>query len=129
MKADKLISELLMAFSRYAYAASDLGVIEMPVSELEKDGAWKDWPQKVGVYYFRNGNEFLYVGRALLGTRLGARIWSQRREGDEDWKKALADTETRVGLVGFPDDLWFLAPSLEMYLVDILEPRFNKKRG
>ena len=121
---------MLQEFEKQVRAFDALGPEEHKITEVKVAEDWA-WSEGIGVYYFRNASGVLYVGRALPGTRFGNRIWSHLQPGDEEWDAALVeDGSAFLGLIPMPEDQWYLAAALELYLIDSLGiPPFNKKRG
>ena len=134
MKVAKVIQELFHDYARYAQSAPMSEPIMFNVLDLQKeDGLWESWKDKPGIYYFvretEGGVDFKYVGRALPGTLLGARVYANLKPTGKEWDKIINDPKVSVGIVPFDDELWHLLPSLEIDLIDILKPTFNKRMG
>lgn len=92
------------------------------VGDSEAKGAWEGTPpsESAGCYIlFSAAGELLYVGKASHGKTVGDRLVRFRYKGS-DWPQKPA--YVRIVEVTEP----FEAPSLEEFLISILQPRFNK---
>jgi hypothetical protein len=88
------------------------------------------WNNKAGIYYFVQGNEVKYVGRATPNVGLGARVYQQVNAfgGSDGWDDIINDGTVRCGLIVFHDnDDWHWLTALEVLLIDKLRPQFNKR--
>lgn len=119
---------LLPGFADSAACIGDCRAEEHPVSQVRSAEVWA-WSEGVGVYYFRTDEEVLYVGRALPGTKFGARIWNHLRPGNDAWDSAIGGDDVFLGLLGVPPERWYLAAALELYLIEALGPTWNTRRG
>ncbi len=129
MNISRLMTELLGAFAAKVQLLDARNVSEIPVKQARDDENW-DWAGSVGVYYFRNDSRgVLYVGRALPGTKFGSRIWSHLRAEDAEWKEDIQHASAVLGFIPVKDEHWYMASALELYLIDILEPPHNARRG
>ncbi len=129
MNFPRLLTELVDAFASKVQMLDARHVPETPVKEVRADENW-DWSDSVGVYYFRNDPRGgLYVGRALPGTKFGSRIWSHLRAEDAEWQEDITHPSAVLGLIPVKDELWYMASALELYLIDLLQPPHNARRG
>jgi hypothetical protein len=99
--------------------------LSFPVADLNAHRNWP-WGFAYGVYCFVQGNETVYVGRAV-GKTLGQRIDAHLHRAEATWLEVLNDPLTRVEVFGFDKEHRFLAAALEVYLIEKLEsrPRLN----
>ncbi|MBN2352619.1 MAG: hypothetical protein JXD23_08645 [Spirochaetales bacterium] len=111
---------------------------EIEELDIEKDVNVKQysdtWAGKVGVYIFINENGVLYIGRALKSSFFGKRIADNTQKIPNvdlnEWQKEIEDPSTKIILYKFKNEkLDFWAASLEIFLIDHLEPKYNKRRG
>ena len=125
----QLVKPVLDGFREALRHASVPTPVEISLGDLRKrDADWSAWEQKSGVYYFVQDGPLVYVGRALSGTGLGSRIHNQITSfGDPAWDAVIKDDHVLVGLICLPEKDWFLASSLEVFLIQRLRPRFNKR--
>ena len=128
MDNNQSLAEKLIGFSDAARCVSECEVMEVPVFEVRSSDSWT-WAGGVGVYYFKNTAEMLYIGRALPGTKFGKRVWSHLQHGDDEWDASIDQNGAILGVIQIPEDMWYLAASLELYLMAVYNPRFNKRRG
>jgi hypothetical protein len=98
------------------------------VGQLLDDTNW-EWGFHHGVYCFVSYGEVVYVGRAL-GSTLGQRIWNQMQSQEEPgWKAIVTDRQTSVRVFALEDTRnAFMASALEAFLIDRLNPTFNRRR-
>ena len=69
-----------------------------------------------------------YVGRALPGTGLWARVHNQCTSwGDSRWDQVIKDDETVVGVVVVPSGEWYWTAALEPFLIQQCTPEFNRR--
>lgn len=106
--------------------------------------AMEDWPKKYeeiwgapvigGVYlHFNEDDELLYVGMAVcIGRRLNAYYKYMDYPRDQSCRIADEALEakgaSRVRVVKLNDELKFLIPALEWFLIEVLDPPLNKQR-
>lgn len=96
------------------------------IGELRKDTKWGEWSKRKGVYYFQDDETVVYVGCALKS--LGSRLWVQIKSfGDPDWDKVIKNNDVIICVICFNDDVWYLSSALEIFLIDICKPKFNKR--
>ena len=101
---------------------------EFNLGELRKQKDWSVWENHPGVYYFLENDNVVYIGRALAGTGLGARVHVQINAfGDHKWDRVIRNDEIIVGVICLDKDKWYIASALEVYLIDKLKPEFNKR--
>lgn len=102
---------------------------EFTLEELRKEKSkWNEWENESGIYYFVEEDSIVYVGRALPGTRLGARVKNQIESfGDPKWDRIINNNQVIVGVVSINEEMWFMTSSLELYLIDKLKPRINSR--
>ena len=101
-----------------------------PVDVLRdrKSEAYAGWATSPGIYFFERAPEILYIGRALRGTGLRARVHNQCTSfGDPAWDRVVKDGSTIVGVIPLESAEWFWAASLEAFLIGVLSPPFNKR--
>ncbi len=115
--------------------ALDLDFINpIPIHDVRTSSSddFASWRSQSGVYYFVLRGKLRYVGRALRGTGLLARMKSQSRAygGRDGWDHVIKNRATKVGaIVVSDDDLWYMAAALEAFLIARLKPKpqFNKR--
>lgn len=98
----------------------------MPVKALidKQSALYNDWATFSGVYVFDIDREIVYVGRALPGTGLRARVHNQcNSRGDLSWDAVLDHTNVFDSVIPLPASDWFWAASLEAYLIAQCKPR------
>jgi hypothetical protein len=92
-----------------------------------------------GCYAIFEGEELVYVGLAIgkgteryenhgLGFRL-QRFWNLNRDINKSMKYVPTkewELVTAIHTIGFNEDDFYLAPSLELYLIDKLSPKKNR---
>jgi hypothetical protein len=127
-KAESL-QTALHAFQKEHLEGVNLGRYEHSLEQLHAgEGHWDAWEKSAGVYYFVKNNEIVYVGRALQNTGLGTRVYTQiNSTGDPKWDRVIKNKQVTVGVICLPKDKWYMAASLEIYLIDKLKPEFNRK--
>jgi hypothetical protein len=105
--------------------------IRKTVEELRSEKKWDDlWSASPGIYYFVRDDIVVYIGRALPGTNLGARINSHLKSAtNEKWVQTLGEKGAAVGLLPFPKADHHWAAALELALLEDGLPEFNLKRG
>jgi hypothetical protein len=128
MDESQSLSAMLKGFADSARCISGFSAAEYPIPKIRSEDSWP-WAGGVGVYYFKNSSGMLYIGRALPGTKLGARVSSHLQPGNDTWDTSISQDDAILGIIRVPDDQWYFAASLELYLMDGLNPPFNKKRG
>lgn len=126
-------SDLESAVSEFASRVRNLVVpapMYFPVVELRdrKSAHYFDWQHSAGVYWFVTGDEVVYVGRALPGTGLRARVSNQCTSfGDPKWDLVIKDDTSTVGVVPLPAQDWYWAAALEAFLIARCAPRINRR--
>ena len=101
-------------------------VNEISIRELRSKKEWADWSRKIGVYLFIEDGKVVYVGRAL--NSLGSRVHNQITSlGDSEWDEIITNDDNTVVVICIEGNMRYLASALEIYLIDSIKPRFNKK--
>ena len=101
-------------------------VNEISIRELRSKKEWADWSRKIGVYLFIEDGKVVYVGRAL--NSLGSRVHNQITSlGDSKWNAIITNDDNTVVVICIEGNMRYLASALEIYLIDSIKPRFNKK--
>lgn len=86
------------------------------------------WEASFGIHAFVNDDGVAYVGRAARDT-LGQRVRDHVKDrGDLDWNAIVDDPRTMVVLFEFREHDWFWVPSLEVFLIQELKPKANRRR-
>jgi excinuclease UvrABC nuclease subunit len=115
-----------------------LGVLNLPMDVLiinspydivldyQKKKVWGS-ANDAGVYiFFSSGEEILYIGHSMnIGQRLGKYFYI----GENGSGKPMVPNAINVKWVitiGVNSKYWFLAPSLEYFLIDKFQPQRNK---
>jgi len=120
------INTLIDQFISSLKTINTLDSFAFTISELRKDTKWGDWSGNKGVYYFKEDEAIVYVGCALKS--LGSRVWDQINAfGDPSWDQIIKNDDVVIGVICFPDNIWYLSSALEIFLIDNLKPKFNKK--
>lgn len=133
----KIADDAVAAFLGRIRDSLHIEISEVSVTPSGHQPHWStygEWASKLGVYLFLDERDFLYVGRALRGTRLGKRVWSycklDRYKEDSNWGKIIRDPGVKIRLYAFDSenfDYWVAA--LELFLMNALKPIHNGKRG
>jgi hypothetical protein len=105
------------------------------LQDLDDGEAWKPWGRQSGIYVFATASgDGVYVGRALArssSSDLGARvlIHSQSWPTDPDRGRCsfIAERANLLWAVTFPAEAWVWLASLEVFLIDRLDPPFNRR--
>jgi len=92
--------------------------------EALRSVSWRTYP---GIYAFESDGRIVYVGRAAKDA-LGTRIWDQVRPRPGEWHEIVTRPDTRIALYAFRMEDWFWVASLELYLLQIEKPEYNKRR-
>ena len=123
------IDNALAKFDQVLRNASCPTPIEDSLGNLRKtDADWSKWKHHAGVYYFIQHGSVVYVGRALASTGLGTRVYAQINSfGNADWAAVIKDDDVRVGVICFNGEEKCLASALEVFMICVLKPRFNKR--
>ena len=102
---------------------------EFTLEELRKEKRkWNEWEKESGIYYFSEKGSIVYVGRALPSTGLGSRVYDQiNASGDPKWDRIINNHQVIVGIVCISEEMWYMTSSLELYLIDKLNPEFNTR--
>lgn len=128
MVMNKLLADELRKFVNTLKSFNVDSYYEHSIGDLRKDDeSWINWKDKPGVYVFIQDGCFKYVGRALTNG-LGSRAYEQINGfGDPDWDIVIKDDNTIIGFICLKIDDWFVATALEAYLINLLNPPFNKR--
>ena len=104
-------------FERYSFKVGD----------LLANPQWP-WGYEHGFYCFVASGEVVYVGRAL-GSTLGERISDQLLStSDPGWARVVTDPDNCVEIFAVDAGHAYVASALEAYLIDRIQPRFNKRK-
>ena len=93
-----------------------------------RSSAFQDWAWKSGVYFFEQAGDVKYIGRALPGTGLRARVHNQCTSfGDPRWDPVIEDPAAVVGIVVVPAAEWYWTAALEPFLIARCAPPHNRR--
>jgi len=125
------MERLAAAFQEFDATLRSFGVpapVAYRVGDLRADTNWP-WGYATGLYCFVSGGEVVYVGRAI-GATLGSRLWSHLTSLDDaDWAAVATDDDTQVLTYTFSPTDTHLVAALELFLIRVLQPRFNRHYG
>ena len=127
--------DLDVALKEFVARVSELtiqGPTRFPIGSLrdKKSTTYVEWANASGVYFFEQGDTVQYIGRALRGTGLRARVHNQCTSfGDEKWDRIIKNesVSTTVGVVYLPENEWYWAAALEAFLIAKCRPPYNKR--
>ena len=95
---------------------------------MNKEKKWNEWENESGIYYFVEEGSIVYIGRALPGTGLKSRVKDQIESfEDPKWDRIIKNHQVIVGIVCISEEMWYMTSSLELYLIDKLNPEFNTR--
>lgn len=122
----------LKEFTKRVSELSIAGPTRIPIETLrdKKSTTYGEWAHASGVYFFEQGDTVQYIGRALPGTGLRARVHNQCTSyGDEEWDRIIKNDTlpTTVGVVYLPEEEWYWAAALEAFLIAKCHPPYNKR--
>ena len=128
-------SELDALLGEFAQRVKDLAVVgplRMPIEALRdrSSATYSDWSSASGVYFFEQEGRVQYIGRALPGTGLKARVHNQCNAfGDEKWDTVIKNdgVPTTVGVISLSSVDWYWAAALEAYLISRCQPPHNRR--
>lgn len=106
------------------------GPIRIPIAELRDklSPRYAKWGSSPGVYFFEQSDCVSYIGRALPGSGLRARVHNQcNAYGDPLWDAVIQSDATTVGIIVVPREEWYWAAALEPFLIDRLTPPRNRR--
>lgn len=101
-----------------------------PIEQLriKASSAYTDWASSSGIYFFEQAGEVQYIGRALPGSGLRARVHNQCTAYDDPkWDAVIKDSATTVGVVALSSDDWYWAAALEAFLIARCSPAHNRR--
>lgn len=103
------------AFRLHPVSERELAALSVRSGWKGARGSLEDWATRAGAYVLLRDGVVEYVGRALKGQGLAARLREHARA--KPFSGAAEGTERRsAAVVALPDDFAWLAPSLELWL-------------
>jgi predicted NAD/FAD-dependent oxidoreductase len=93
--------------------------------DKERDEKWAKFEELSGVYVFiaKDWNKVLYIGKSkLLGRRIFTWVIAS-----EDWAKDM-DGDDLLVIISMDKTHYYMADSLETYLLGIIDTEYNKIR-
>ena len=124
MEIEKKVTEFL----EFLNLPQDILTIHQPYDTIEDYKSQKEWGSAnlSGVYaFYSDSKELLYIGESV---NIGGRLSSYFKYAHDGAGRAISPKSKGVRwvvIIGFTDDYWFMAPSLEHYLIYELKPKRN----